>query len=220
MVATIPSRTCLNRVGCVRRSAGRGAGGRPGPPVLSEDASSVALVPETPNERLQAVATAVGGTPEMPVALPLHVLHRVAVFLASPEDLQHAEAVVKHEDNQTLSGRVVLLTSVHVVLAVFTESTRAARFHEVPRDAYTVSVSVWGRRSLVGLQLVPDSSTGHNGDAFWEEDWKDGWPPSAPPTLTFDDGETLQLPLQPDSAGAGARLSQLLPSLLADLSRP
>jgi hypothetical protein len=175
---------------------------------------------EIRNERLQAVATALGGTPEMPVVLPWHVLRRVAVFLASPEDLQHAEAVVRHEDNQTLSGRVVLLTGVHIVLAVFTESTRGARFHEVPRDAYTVSVSVWGRRSLVGLELVPDPSTRRNGDAFWEEDWKDGWPPNAPVTLTFDDGETLQLPLQPDSTGAGGRLSQLLPSLLEDLTRP
>lgn len=204
----------------MRGSAGHGAGGRLRPPVLSEGGLSVSLVLENRNKCIQAVATALGGTPEVPVELPWHVLRRVAVFLASPEDLQHAEAVVRHEDDQTLSGRVVLLTSVQIVLAVFTESTRAARFREVPRDAYTVSVSVRGRRSLVGLELVPDPLMRHNGDAFWEEDWKDGWPPSAPVTLTFDDGETLQLPLQPDSTGVGGRLSQLLPSLLEDLTRP
>ena len=96
-----------------------------------------------------------------------------------------------------------------------------ATLQATPKDetrAFTVNVEAWARRDLTSLHIVPDEDEGRNPDSSWAESWRE-WPPQCFITLKYGN-RNVHLPVAPDpSKWLRERLTNLLPSLLDDLSR-
>lgn len=142
--------------------------------------------------------------------LPLHLAYRLHAVLGDREVLWADSDVEVHrpaEGPATLAGRVVVFTSVAVLVLVLDGTA----LRPGPDDA-TVAVDVWSRRALRGVRL----DAADNSHPAWETAWGTPWPRGARVRLAYDGRDDLVLPL---SGGAAGGLAELLPLLVDDLGR-
>lgn len=141
---------------------------------------------------------------------PLHVLFRMALFV-NGEEIIYAGARMTPDQNQhrsPVSGEAVAFTATRVVHATFT-GTEA---HDEPeRGEKTTSCRAWSRRTLTACAAAADSD-----DWAWHHQWPCTVPKDEQIALTYRDGTTLQLPLDPGDR-RGGQLDGLISSVLGDL---
>lgn len=145
-------------------------------------------------------------------AVPIHAIRRIAAMIGSTPIVYLDGDVSRTQtpSQPVRSGQVLVFTADTVCIAVL---------NAAPDDALsdtdgTVTVEMWGRRSLTGLRL--DGS--QNADWPWGQDWEGQWPRGGSLRLTYANRpEPIDLPMK---SGRTSGLEVLLPGLAADLGLP
>ena len=149
--------------------------------------------------------------------IPGHLFRRIAALVGAAE-VTYAEARIDRDSQFALVGQAVVLTEQLVVFADL-DGVKDRRPGDTA-DSYTVKVRAWSRTELVDASLASSEADRFNSDNMWSEDWGTEWPPGCAITLTYRTGQSLQLPMSPDSQVAREALAQVLPTLMADLGGP
>jgi hypothetical protein len=103
-------------------------------------------------------------------------------------------------------------TSTRVVRAVVTEANAT----DTPSkdETSTATATTWSRSRLQSVGI--DGPAELNDDWRWHNDWGTTVPAGVQLTLTYQDGQELHLPLNPDSVNHAGKLDELLPRLLLE----
>ncbi|GAB2829220.1 hypothetical protein [Lentzea nigeriaca] len=146
------------------------------------------------------------------IALPSNdVVWRVDALLGQEDEIF---IDVRHSlEDDPISGIGVVITATRVIRA------RWSTPRQKVAGQSTVAVETWSRRALMTASVDASEELRVNRDADWARDWGAEWPPDSVLTLRYEgQPDPLTLPLQEGPAHR-KEFRELVPALLADLSR-
>lgn len=152
-----------------------------------------------------------------PVHFPIQVTRRVHALLGDEQpDFVDVGLTI---NNSTCSGEALVVTPTRIVYAVFKDTPRDVQAKD--DLTFTVETSTWARSSLIAMSLHADEDNGlrRNPDHEWAQEYEDWWPQDCYVTLSFEHGQSIEMPLsdQPHNDVAKS-LRGLVTSLAEDLS--